>query len=1651
LQKKQSNIHLKNIIMKKLLLFTAMSVSITCTSQIDPPVFHSDSIFDTYGKKYHINEITVKQGGLMKAKGQSPPLPMITCGYFELYFETGSGMEGTSSVELSRRNVVCQVFTDLSNWINSPLSTNPNPLTNKAKIFVRQLSALGPTVGIAGYGGAFLPNLPNSNFNSAYTWDNTLWQTINTGYNSYYHNAYPINNNMDLYHAFVAFNFDPSLPFAYHYNLGTGPAAGDMDFYSLVLHEATHALGFLSFINHNGTSVIGGTTYYSRYDNFLNSGFNGLPLIEQLAGCGPKFIRYNPNTPSYNTLSPGQPGCGTLPATAFQPNTNCATAVRYNSSLNTNVPAHTPPCYCKSSLSHFEDQCSPWFNNDLYFVMSNVSPTGAVKRYLKPEERNVICDLGYNTNSTFGTVSNLNFINYGSSCSNRVAGVNDGVINRGQYNIITNVGVPTSNIFPLSNDVNASSFTCMQIVFGAGSISNTFGTSFAYTPTMPGLHLLQYVPVSPSGKKGNMTYVYIFVRDNCPVNCSITSNGGFENSTSCGSWYDNAMGASGSGVSPYLYNIACWTPNNGTPDLYVRNCNSPFFGTGYNVPVTGVNTHDFPNPGNNKFLGFVASEGIQNQLASPLVPGMQYQLSFKALKFGTAGDPEMLVVASALPSGMVGIVNVNNMPSFYTLISNYTISSSFSWTGYSTIFTYNGPANANYVSCFGSAASLANGLMLDDFNIVEVGTPNAAASFTLPANMCANQTIANLISSISPTTALALGGYFTGPGIQNNGGVWSLNLSAVPAGPQNYAFVYTNPMSGCTYTTNSTVNVFPSASVTASAAPNPVCINLGQTSTSLSGSASLPLPAGVTYTWNPGNVTGQNVPVNISTATVYTVSVALGCTVTNTVAVQVSSVCCPASSYPIVPGNFLTGGATLTGNYVVNQSFTVGANPGSSTMFENGEFLIAKDAKITVLPGHELRLRGVHMYACSADMWTGIELMDGANLVGYTGAIPPNDLPVLIEDAKVAIDLSNISAPFTPYPINLSNVVFNKNHTGIKISNSPLSSLSIFLNSCVFTSRNFVTSSTQWPNTLTWGGLRAVVNPTTGLSAPYNIVGSLSNMKSPYSTHPGFIGIQIENIGNVPGAVPNPGVQISGNPFFTSEYNIFDGIGRGIDVTDANLTTSNNIFQRMQNFNTSSGPSRGRGISHRISGLMNAGLYLSPASPNATNPDFGNRFWDCYEDITAENVYEMDVQYNIFRSTQSTSGSGGFAQGFSGISATSNRFQYEILNNDFNNINYPVKLDIQPGPYDMGWGVQNGVYAGPVDIKQNYMGAQINSTTSLGGELVTQAISVAGPNNIGLSSSGALSIYSNKMDRVYNGIYLWGLDSYPVEVLGNIITLADDLINNSAEKGIEVTQTVRSVAVIGNTLTGTGKTYLNAALIYCEDNQGPKNPVITCNDVSLCYEGFDFSLPNPGLEWMGNKMQNLGIGLHLSNGCFINSQGNPFLSSANEWNGTWATPDFCTYASGGSMPTSSSLYVDNGAPYVPFLNGGATMGIDYNMPGAIQINGWGTPLYSCPTLNLPAPPAYRVVLQDLEEMTQDLLVDLFPNPSSGHITIVRANKGEGLEVRITDVNGKMVYDKALPAGTSPVHLDLGLEEGLYLMELKSGPGTRSLKKLVITR
>ena len=154
----------------------------------------------------------------------------------------------------------------------------------------------------------------------------------------------------------------------------------------------------------------------------------------------------------------------------------------------------------------------------------------------------------------------------------------------------------------------------------------------------------------------------------------------------------------------------------------------------------------------------------------------------------------------------------------------------------------------------------------------------------------------------------------------NPGALTGSNVIVTPLVNTTYTVIGANGL--CTNTKTISVNVNPTPTITAGALPNPICV--GQT-------ASLGAVGAVTYTWNPGALTGSLVLVTPAITTNYTVSGAnaFGCTANTVVTVTVNPL--PLLTITSTATNICSGSsATLTGNGAATYTWNPGAVSGSS-------------------------------------------------------------------------------------------------------------------------------------------------------------------------------------------------------------------------------------------------------------------------------------------------------------------------------------------------------------------------------------------------------------------------------------------------------------------------------------------------------------------------------------------------------------------------------------------------------------------------------------------------------------------------------------------------------------------------------------------------
>ncbi|MBU1719129.1 MAG: PKD domain-containing protein, partial [Bacteroidetes bacterium] len=738
-----------------------------------------DTILDMYGNKYLLSDLSVSNALSGNNSYQTKSTMLCSpAGYFNLYFEEGSDMEG-SGVQEQRREVICQLFRDISAFIASPLETNG--LDNHVNIWVRDFNNIPNTGGALGIASPFYC-LPAGASTVGGIADNEIWKTIISGFDSYTNVASPIltvgGQSLSFFHGMVAFDFSS---FNWHAQLSDNTSHSLYDLYTVALHEVTHSMGFASLIAVDGSSKFAPNyNYYSRYDLFLQTQ-DGEDLITNTGGCS--LYDYAFAGGDLITINPF----------------DCDNAILFGGTVNQLVYSN-PPFSNGTSLSHFEDVCHRLGGvddpkaNDSYYVMSDsYNPTFTLmKRIYTPEERNVLCNLGYSVSAIWGSGIAHNYFDYGDNfcVENHVVGINDGINSDGTFRWqvntgILNIDIPAiqflENDFVTPPSVTPFGFECLEVIYGSGNVSVSSGSSgdivHFTVPTImePGVRILRYIPIS-DGIRGNITYLYIWVLDgtcSSSASCNLVNNSNFEDVVYCGN------GAVASGLS-------CWNSISGTVDLFQRGCSGGYNVGTYTHPETQpVESHD--GSPNDAFLGFLASQEVTNVkyyeatqtiLSSPLIPGEEYKLSFwvrSAHEISWWTDQSNLIYFAATQNLVSGIDCYS--PLFSSLPNATRLFDDPIEIPYDPATTYNGwhyreitfPFQGNqpcqnliiYNDIWDQPTVSGNQysfyFFLDDVRIESVD--NATVSFSPPTTLCLGQEI-DLSNFADPP-----GGEFNGTGV----------------------------------------------------------------------------------------------------------------------------------------------------------------------------------------------------------------------------------------------------------------------------------------------------------------------------------------------------------------------------------------------------------------------------------------------------------------------------------------------------------------------------------------------------------------------------------------------------------------------------------------------------------------------------------------------------------------------------------------------------------------------------------------------------------------------------------------------------------------------------------------------------------------------
>ena len=646
--------------------------------------------FDNYGNSFTLNQLQVKN---------ATNYLVNTVGVFQLYYEAGSGMEiEDNTIHDQRRAVINKVFEDVSLFLNSPLKNNPN--APKIKIWIRNFKAvqnLNPTT--IAYGTSFY-NVAKNIASTAIIDDNHLWKIINSGSDPYLGITSvkdENNQNLNFFHAALAINTTLN----WNTNLNISPAITQYDLYSFVLREVVHALGFNSLIDNKGKSKLGTDyNYYSRFDTFITNN-NGLKLLSNPMACS--------TMDSYIYL-----GNGFNLGEDCISNNNANPCSKAGLFVGTNtIKLATPSCFDNATTFQFVNKtCNNALANK--WLMDNAMGKGDMQRYMNPYERQILLDLGYGFASAFGKTNRLNYINYNSNLQNTsVVGRNDGL---DEYSFSIQATIAQEIILNnlLVNDTNATGIECVKDVTASNTVIGYNSNDVKITFNTSGLHLLSYVPYkTSSGKRGNITYAYVYVQKaDCPApaeTCNLVINGGFEEN----------IGIPDK-ISQFEKLVCNWRENySGSPDYFHVNVGS------VGIPVNFAGTQNVnPTFGGNAYAGIINEldvgfgdkitqrykEIMIGNLVTPIQANKNYTLTFDvsfAENYGQLISEIQVLLTPDFPvlNGAFGDVPANPGEIFHD--NDNQVADTQNWT----TLTFNFNSGASSGQKFISIGSLRNPLM----------------------------------------------------------------------------------------------------------------------------------------------------------------------------------------------------------------------------------------------------------------------------------------------------------------------------------------------------------------------------------------------------------------------------------------------------------------------------------------------------------------------------------------------------------------------------------------------------------------------------------------------------------------------------------------------------------------------------------------------------------------------------------------------------------------------------------------------------------------------------------------------------------------------------------------------------------------------------
>ena len=935
----------------------------------------------------------------------------------------------------------------------------------------------------------------------------------------------------------------------------------------------------------------------------------------------------------------------------------------------------------------------------------------------------------------------------------------------------------------------------------------------------------------------------------------------------------------------------------------------------------------------------------------------------------------------------------------------------------------------------------------DDFSITAINTLTSAITPSLTA-LCAPGNASMTVSSGNAQPTL------TYSWTSSPSGSYPVTASINP-------FVSATTVYTATITDGNLCNVSATSTVTVGSPT----IALSNQTICAGSSATLTASGANTYTWQPGGLVGNPVVVTPGATTVYTVTGTnlAGCTGSTTAVVTLSNCATTCTNCVVLgAGGTIPAGTYTNTTYCINNNVTI----SGAVNISNCELKMSPNVQITIAPGAFFNVTNTHIYSCS-DMWRGMVITNGGGLSLRNS---------LVEDAITAVGISGNTQ--TSGVLTVFSSTFNRNYKSIVINNysQPITSFPFTIKNSVFTCRqvNFTPNSLVFPPTTTIGA--AASNPGAPLTNPYisnsafpEATPVASYLKAPFAGQKSNTGIELSKVGST----LNP--QTTSPTYYefiigdSGGKNIFDNQGYGINASNSNLSSFNNVFQN--SIATSAG-NDGIGINASVDNGDNYRLLVNSAT--AATPSQGNQFVDCSRDINTTNVFEHQIMYNDFRSSQSNASAPATfvnARGNYGVKSVTNRFRlYNVSNNTMYNLQNAVMMDATNGPLNIPTVAASGQYAGKVDVDNNTISAMVGAAPTT--QYVSNAITLNTVSGAGVISSTpfpnvpVIRASNNVITNVYRGINYNNWTKVNSLISFNEILLVSDPYNGAGppvQFGISLNNAQPSTgnnSITGNVVTGFTTGYTNLFGIVTIKSLGT---AVTCNTTRNTYSGIEFQGNCSGTIFTNNTMTTHTYGFVLRNSGFIGAQGSSTVPTDNTWPGTWPAGTFKT-ATINSTASTSPIWVRSaaGPTYNPNGSGftNLTYGTDdYFAPTNVRYITNNPAVVQCPSNPGNVKPPTSRMASSGEESSEATIaqagfdVVIYPNPGSNDFNLSIAQSEEtDLDISISDMAGKVVYQNKHHVANALTHFEIDVANGIYMVKIHDLNTQQYLiKKLVVQK